>query len=364
MPFEWDVKTFLNPMEALSVLTKSKPWVIIADQSLEGMEGDELLAIVKKMSSESVRIIQTDQIEEELFINYIKNAQVYDFIKKPWAKNEMQSRIKLAVDQYQADERTRNLARRYEQIEEELREANSLNSKLKTDNEAIKTKASSYLSEIEQWAPAQIAWAIKNGRMPEAGKRPVAILVLVNNAGVFPDTRIEGRTLRHQLIQAYSDSIGRHSGYRDLLGGGISAAYFGILDDVDINPADDAFTSATELKVTLENLQRIAKFYFGSTIILDFKEDVTVQVHQAIANIRGRMSTQKSLDVSGFDYSKFRTAIEAVKNKTLNETNIIVTKAFKERLGIYGIDFEPVVAEASEETFAFFKVVKTSHGKK
>jgi FixJ family two-component response regulator len=353
-PKEWDVRCFLNPLEVLNALLESKPMVIVSDFNMPEMKGDDLLAVVAAMSPNTIRIMQTGHTDESLLIESINKAHVMEYIQKPWAIADMCKRVAAAVDVYRSNEKIRKLAELTEQNEEEVRELRIQLKQATNELTIYKDHVARSQIEIENWAPAGIVWAIKQGTLPGDGARTVATMVFVVNAGILPDVIVQGRSLRSQIVQAHSDSVLRHSGWKEALGGGITAAHFGLLDSAK-SISDSAMAAARELKTQLENLHRVSQLQFSCNIALDVKDDVSVRVHTSIVNTPYGMSTQKSLDVSDFNFSNFRKVVEAVKSENQNEISIFVTEEFKNRLSLLKLGFERREVALNGDQVVFFK---------
>jgi DNA-binding NtrC family response regulator len=100
MPDEWEICVFDNPMAAIDQLDIKKPWVVVSDQRMPSMTGVQFLEIVKKILPDSLRIIVTGYSDEELVVESVRKAQVFDYLKKPWDLNELISGLKRAIEYY------------------------------------------------------------------------------------------------------------------------------------------------------------------------------------------------------------------------------------------------------------------------
>jgi FixJ family two-component response regulator len=100
LPADWDIRTFDNPATALAEMRQIKPWVVVSDQRMPGMKGVDFLDKVRQISPESVRIIATGFSDEQLIIESVRRAKIFDYIRKPWDSDDLQSRLELAIQQY------------------------------------------------------------------------------------------------------------------------------------------------------------------------------------------------------------------------------------------------------------------------
>ena len=94
-PFHVD--TALSGPEALDILKRQSVDVIIADERMPGMEGSELLAIVRDQYPDTVRIILTAYASVENAMRAINEAEVFRFLTKPCSVTELRSIIEDAM---------------------------------------------------------------------------------------------------------------------------------------------------------------------------------------------------------------------------------------------------------------------------
>ena len=91
--------------EALEVLEEcrltNKPVaVIISDQLMPGMKGDEFLIKAHKLYDRARKIMLTGQAELQDVAKVINEANLYRFIAKPWNKEDLQLTVREAVKSY------------------------------------------------------------------------------------------------------------------------------------------------------------------------------------------------------------------------------------------------------------------------
>ncbi len=76
------------------------PQVIISDQIMPGMKGDEFLSAVSLRCPTSIRILLTGQADKEDIISVINRAGLYRFIAKPWDNTDLNLTVKEALLSY------------------------------------------------------------------------------------------------------------------------------------------------------------------------------------------------------------------------------------------------------------------------
>ncbi len=96
-PSNWLIHCFDNPLTALAKMKEINPWVVIADQRMPGLKGVEFLQLVSQLVPLAVRIIVTGYSDEDLVINSVSKAKVYDYIKKPWEPEALEKSLHMAV---------------------------------------------------------------------------------------------------------------------------------------------------------------------------------------------------------------------------------------------------------------------------
>jgi len=80
--------------------------LIIADQIMPGMKGDEFLTLVNKMFPDPIKILLTGQASLESAIKAINNAGLYRYLCKPWNEGDFLMTIENALEKYKSEEDT------------------------------------------------------------------------------------------------------------------------------------------------------------------------------------------------------------------------------------------------------------------
>jgi putative nucleotidyltransferase with HDIG domain len=85
------------PMEALQCMAKHRIAVIVSDHKMPQMTGAEFLARVKEKRPDTVRIMLTGHADLTAVQRAINAGEIYRFLLKPWADEELLSCIRDAV---------------------------------------------------------------------------------------------------------------------------------------------------------------------------------------------------------------------------------------------------------------------------
>ncbi len=95
------LQTALSGDEALAILKKEGPFaVIVSDMRMPGMNGVELLARVKNLYPDTVRIMLTGNADQETAIEAVNSGQIFRFLTKPCSTAVLVPALALAQRQY------------------------------------------------------------------------------------------------------------------------------------------------------------------------------------------------------------------------------------------------------------------------
>jgi len=86
---DYNVLIANSAAEALETLKKHKVDVLVSDQRMPKMLGNELLAIVSQEYPQTMRILLTGFMDKKAIVDSINQGEVYRFINKPWDNNQM-----------------------------------------------------------------------------------------------------------------------------------------------------------------------------------------------------------------------------------------------------------------------------------
>ena len=90
---EYDVHIANGGEEALAILAENEINVIVSDQRMPNMLGNELLAEVHKLYPKTMRLLLTGFMDKEAIIRTINEGEIYRFINKPWRNDEIHKTI-------------------------------------------------------------------------------------------------------------------------------------------------------------------------------------------------------------------------------------------------------------------------------
>lgn len=329
-PEGWELKVFDSAAKALEALDKINPHVIVTDQRMPGMTGVQFLEIARKIAPNAVRIIVTGYSDEDLVVESVRKAQIFDYIKKPWDVDDLLAALARAFDYWSAADESRRLQESLRAREKELSETNvSLLSALK-DLEIAKLKESKMREELECWVPPFVLWTIR-GQESHVLKSPdlVGIAMDIIGSSRLHDVTFEGRPIRGQIIQIFTEAILRHGGWRESHSGDSAYGHFGLLEEKE-NPSESALAAAHEFRAGLKSLSEISGTKVECGIALHVARKCPIQVHTVHLNTPRGPITQKSFDTSSADIDLLHRMEKLVHQ--LPGSNIVMTKSFAESL--------------------------------
>jgi PAS domain S-box-containing protein len=117
--------------------------LVISDQVMPDIKGDELLKQIHLLSPETFKIMLTGQANLEAVGNAIKYANLYRYITKPWQPNDLKLTVKEAVNSYiqkkQLVEQTVQLQQMNQALQELNREQAALIAELQQTEEKYRS---------------------------------------------------------------------------------------------------------------------------------------------------------------------------------------------------------------------------------
>jgi response regulator RpfG family c-di-GMP phosphodiesterase len=98
---DFEIFTAGSGQEALALLEREGEMaLVVSDQRMPGMSGIELLAAIKKMHPDTIRMIISAYTESHELIDSINKAEVYRYFVKPWQEDQLRLSIGNAVGSY------------------------------------------------------------------------------------------------------------------------------------------------------------------------------------------------------------------------------------------------------------------------
>ena len=94
----YTVLTATSGNEALELIKTRKVDLIISDQRMPGMTGDELLASAKTLQPDAIRILLTGYSDLESLVKCVNEASIYKYMTKPWEPEVLRLTVDRALE--------------------------------------------------------------------------------------------------------------------------------------------------------------------------------------------------------------------------------------------------------------------------
>jgi len=97
---DFDVLTANHPGEAMELIERAGPQVIVSDQRMPEMSGVEFLSSVRDRHNDVVRMMLTGYTDMAIAVEAINKGEIYRLITKPWNDEELKATLRQAFDHY------------------------------------------------------------------------------------------------------------------------------------------------------------------------------------------------------------------------------------------------------------------------
>jgi DNA-binding NtrC family response regulator len=86
---EYQIKSFLNPKEALAYVKENDVDLVLSDYLMPEMDGISFLGEVRNVKPDVPRIILTGYADKENAIKAINEVGLFQYIEKPWDNDDL-----------------------------------------------------------------------------------------------------------------------------------------------------------------------------------------------------------------------------------------------------------------------------------
>jgi len=117
---EYRVVTANAGEQAVDVLGQTPVDLIISDQRMPGMTGDEVLKRASELQPEAVRILLTGYSDLESLVRCVNEASIYKYLSKPWEPEQLRLTVSRALEHLDV---SRQLKLAAEQLEDAYHDA-------------------------------------------------------------------------------------------------------------------------------------------------------------------------------------------------------------------------------------------------
>jgi CheY-like chemotaxis protein len=123
----YDIMTATSGREGLEILSRGGVQLVLCDQRMPEMTGNEFLEVVRERHPEIVRITLTGYTEVDAITESINRGHIYKFFLKPWNDQQLKLEIRQALKYY---ELCCDIGRLNAQLREKNRELETVNTNL------------------------------------------------------------------------------------------------------------------------------------------------------------------------------------------------------------------------------------------
>jgi response regulator RpfG family c-di-GMP phosphodiesterase len=124
------VLTASNGAQALEILGRQEVHLILSDQRMPGMTGDEFLVNARKLQPDAIRMLFTGFADLESIIAAINQGHIFQFLKKPWQPEGLLAAVRQAALEY---DNLETLAMEREQLLDDVSELKNRVSALESE---------------------------------------------------------------------------------------------------------------------------------------------------------------------------------------------------------------------------------------
>jgi len=117
---DFNIYVAQSAREGRRVLDQNEIAVIVTDQRMPGMTGIEFLESIIPVYPDTIRILLTGFSDVNAVMDAINRGQVYKYLVKPWADEELKMYVQNAIEIYNLRRENRDLAQKLEQANKQL----------------------------------------------------------------------------------------------------------------------------------------------------------------------------------------------------------------------------------------------------
>jgi signal transduction histidine kinase len=121
---DYNVLTAENGGAGLRLLHREEVHLILTDQRMPGMTGDEFLCHARTVQPDAIRLLFTGYADIQAVVDAINRAGIFRYILKPWKPSELIAIARQASDQYDLLVERKRLLEQVQSANAELRRAN------------------------------------------------------------------------------------------------------------------------------------------------------------------------------------------------------------------------------------------------
>ena len=329
MPEGWEVHIFDNPLSAMEQISVLRPNVIVSDQRMPGMKGVKFLELGSQLSPGSVRILVTGYSDEDLIIESVRSAKVFDYIRKPWDVDELVKRLQAGVQHSELTAQREILETELKAREAELQLRNNELVMKGFELERSLNQLQETSRELSCWVPPIVGWLAKS-KTSFPIQRDLALLAIdiIGSGGAHGKT-IGQKPLRALALEEFAILVMKHGGFLESTEGDAAYANFGLVEN-NGRLCDAALAVANEFRAALKSIATHHHETIECGIGLHFAKNVDANVTVLNVSTPQGPIVQKHFYTASPDIDLVHRMEKHVHQ--LPGSNIIMSQAFVENL--------------------------------
>ncbi|MDP2344235.1 MAG: response regulator [Deltaproteobacteria bacterium] len=100
----FEIHTTLEPLDAVKLIAAHHIDVVVSDYMMPGMNGVELLSLVRRLHPKVTRIMMTGQADRDATIRAINEGAVSRYVEKPWDDAALKRMLnEISVDRHMSE---------------------------------------------------------------------------------------------------------------------------------------------------------------------------------------------------------------------------------------------------------------------
>jgi len=122
--FDFEVYTALTVEEAYRILAETNIKVVVSDHKMPVMTGAEFLKDISEKYPDIIRIMLTAYSDVNIALKAINEGKVYQYLTKPWNKEDMGIHLKTAIEAFNLKVENSNLINKLQRSNNDLQSTN------------------------------------------------------------------------------------------------------------------------------------------------------------------------------------------------------------------------------------------------
>ncbi len=118
------VLTSASGQQAIEILLNEDVELILTDQRMPGMSGDQFLREARRLKPDAIRMLFTGYADIQAVISAVNEGHIFRYILKPWDSAELEAIIRQGVEQYELLAERKRLVAELQAANRELVQAN------------------------------------------------------------------------------------------------------------------------------------------------------------------------------------------------------------------------------------------------